>query len=773
MARRASTSDDARPLGASALPSASMPHLPIGAAPPPALERTASFKKVRFSVGGSAVAARDDDDDAAAAAGGDSLSGAASSSSSQRPATQAPALALAPAHAAAYPRRLSRAASAPVLGDRSPTNHSDQASVAHFVSSAVSSKAKGKTVLYHSLVELLAKRPTDKGALTADQIRLYLASLTLNVSQLSAGFQSLILAVLAIDWLGQDALFVQTYCHFLENLVSAHAVYVGPVAKTLVQHLRNGVRQNPRMMPSMLFERTHTALERILRLVPTGPSFLVDILKVNFPHKSQDIETQVYYVRSLLRIAQYAPVLRNQILGVIVEGIVQIDVDIQIEIEELDEEELEAIQETVFSMDDLDMGASSPQGETSGGAAHVAGSRAAHDGDGDEGEHGRDSDSDSDDSDHEGGFTPITSDIKTMVEKLDALLSLLFQYIHEVHQASERSGAGELTSLFHVFLDIFDRIMIPTHRLRCTQFLLFYLCSLSRDFPGDMMGLLISRLSEVSSPAVIRISAAAYLGSFVSRAKFVEIESVRLCLRLLNQFVQNYLDSNEAAMGSRIQVDRFGVFYSAVQAILYVFCFRWRELMVVGDTLLVGQMPAELKGFQRVLLSRFAPLKVCSEPIAQEFAKIMHSLNIMYCFPLIGGSAAAAAAAAAGGGVSSGTQTPSQPGIVPDMARTASQSSFSGIGGSVQDLSYAVIERLDSFFPFDPLTLPRSRGYIAPLYQEWQGSDENNVDSEVDSHSTHDIEFDSDDEADGLGGGLGDDDDDDRRANDPMSTSLG
>lgn len=34
----------------------------------------------------------------------------------------------------------------------------------------------------------------------------------------------------------------------------------------------------------------------------------------------------------------------------------------------------------------------------------------------------------------------------------------------------------------------------------------------------------------------------------------------------------------------------------------------------------------------------------------------------------------------------------------------------------------SIIQRLDTFFPFDPLTLQRSREYIDPLYIEWEGS---------------------------------------------------
>ncbi|EGF81158.1 hypothetical protein BATDEDRAFT_1623, partial [Batrachochytrium dendrobatidis JAM81] len=533
---------------------------------------------------------------------------------------------------------------------------------------------------YYKLLNLVAKRSTDSDALTPAQLCLYLKSFTLNVSKLSSTFQPLIMAILSIQWLGNDNTFSHIYCQFLENLVSAHAVYVSPVAKTLVQSLK----LYPQLLPSQLFDRIHTALERILHLVPTGPSFLLSILTVNFPHKTQDIEIQIFYVKSLLRITEYAPILRNQIISVIVEGVVQVDVAIQIEIEELNEEELEAIQETVFSMDDLDVNSSAASFSQGSENNLLKKDENYVDPAGYE----------SDESNASDGVGIIVADIKSMVEKLDAMLSLLFQYVTDIHIKSMKdtfSESKDITNLFYAFLDIFDRVMIPTHRLRCTQFLLFYMSSFNKTFPNDFMGLLVSRLFQVESPLVIRISSAAYLGSYLSRAKYVDISSVRTCLGLLNQFTQSYLDNNESSMGPRINVERFGVLYSAVQAILYVFCFRWKELMLTGSEDKVsihhGQLPPELKDFQRVLMSRFAPLRVCSETIVQEFAKIMHALDIMYCYPLIG---------------------------------------FTSSVSSLQT------NRLDSFFPFDPITLPKSRGYITPLYQDWVGSNEMESDEEDD-----------------------------------------
>jgi RNA polymerase I-specific transcription initiation factor RRN3 len=109
---------------------------------------------------------------------------------------------------------------------------------------------------------------------------------------------------------------------------------------------------------------------------------------------------------------------------------------------------------------------------------------------------------------------------------------------------------------------------------------------------------------------VLRVSATVYLGSFLARARFLPLASLKTCLRLVNRFMRSYAESFEDVR-TRVNVDKYAVFYGAVQAIIYVFCFRWRELMLREDgSYLHQQFPPELHGFQNMLMSKFAPLRV-------------------------------------------------------------------------------------------------------------------------------------------------------------------
>ena len=441
------------------------------------------------------------------------------------------------------------------------------------VRAAIDLRLKGDSVPYLDLVETIQDPKT-----SVEMLRSYISALALNVSLLSSQFDRLVAAVLRIDWITQDEAFVCVYTRFVEDLLSASSVFVAAVARMLTSHLK---KAHQRLDSESVLSRVHGMLERVLIIVPTGPSVILPVLNSHFPHKTDDIRALLSYCKSLFRIISYSPVLRHQIITILVEGMVQIDLDIQMEIEELEDDEFEAMQQEVFAIQ--------PDDTISAYAEHFG--------------------SDSDDSDSDDDWAAMSCsavNIKSMVMKLDALVSMMLDYVSDVSRCDD-----ELDGLFNNLLDAFGRVIIPTHRLRYTQFILFYICSYKRKYYDLFIGTLIGLIISHKTSSNIRISAAAYIGSFVSRAKYIEISSARYSLHLLNNFIHSYLDRNEAAITSLSRPEQYTVLYSAVQAVLYIFCFRWKDLMVGDDGMpSIGQFPPEMKGFQRVLLSKFAPLRV-------------------------------------------------------------------------------------------------------------------------------------------------------------------
>ncbi|KAJ3093275.1 hypothetical protein HDU96_002427, partial [Phlyctochytrium bullatum] len=74
----------------------------------------------------------------------------------------------------------------------------------------------------------------------------------------------------------------------------------------------------------------------------------------------------------------------------------------------------------------------------------------------------------------------------------------------------------------------------------------------------------------------------------------------------------------------------------------------WRVIIAhSSERVARGQLPAEMSGFQKVAMSRFLPLRVCSRSVVDEFAKTTHKLDLMYLYGHMGRQQARPAAAPA------------------------------------------------------------------------------------------------------------------------------
>ncbi|PPQ74361.1 hypothetical protein CVT24_000655, partial [Panaeolus cyanescens] len=118
---------------------------------------------------------------------------------------------------------------------------------------------------------------------------------------------------------------------------------------------------------------------------------------------------------------------------------------------------------------------------------------------------------------------------------------------------------------FHALLSIFDRIILRTFKSRYTQFLLFWYTSLDPEFSDVFQGMLVdralfgssgphntiasvdgdnesSKLAHAATPEVIRATAALYIGSYVSRATFVDKEGTRRVVGVLCDYLGTHLE---------------------------------------------------------------------------------------------------------------------------------------------------------------------------------------------------------------------------------------
>ncbi|XP_016784167.2 uncharacterized protein LOC745676 isoform X1 [Pan troglodytes] len=194
------------------------------------------------------------------------------------------------------------------------------------------------------------------------------------------------------------------------------------------------------------------------------------------------------------------------------------------------------------------------------------------------------------------------------------------------------------------------------------------------------------KLQDPSNPAIIRQAAGNYIGSFLARAKFIPLITVKSCPDLLVNWLHIYLNNQDSGTKAFCDVALHGPFYSACQAVFYTFVFRHKQLL--SGNLKEGLQYLQSLNFERIVMSQLNPLKICLPSVVNFFAAITNKYQLVFCYTII-------------------ERNNRQ--MLPVIRSTTG-------GDSVQTCT----NPLDTFFPFDPCVLKRSKKFIDPIYQVWE-----------------------------------------------------
>uniref|UniRef100_A0A8C4GWV6 RRN3 homolog, RNA polymerase I transcription factor n=2 Tax=Dicentrarchus labrax TaxID=13489 RepID=A0A8C4GWV6_DICLA len=352
------------------------------------------------------------------------------------------------------------------------------------------------------------------------------------------------------------------------------------------------------------------------------------------------------YVHNLLRVTTYIPSIRRDVLEVIIGMMLKLDVSAsRADIEEAEENTVQnqdPTEEGLFDMDE-DMSADHPS--TTAVMAH-----------------------------------PVA-------ERLDTLMAVLMAYVKDVCHVNGSLHVERTKDLYKDLLSVFDKLILPTHASCHVQYTLFYLCSFRLALAEAFLDHLWKILQSPSQPAVLRQAAAGYLGSFLARAKFIPVLTVRACLDLLLSWIHRYIDSQDSS-GTQAYCDisLHGPFYTACQAVFYTLIFRHRAML--EGNMKKGLEYLQSLNLERVVMCQLNPLKVCLPSVTNMFAAITRKYQVVFCYTII---------------------ERNNRHVLPVVRSSAG-------GDSVTTNT----NPLDSFFPFDPYLLRRSGQLIEPLYQVWE-----------------------------------------------------
>ena len=153
------------------------------------------------------------------------------------------------------------------------------------------------------------------------------------------GAGSAVWTVLA-DSAGTVSTLSEVFADFVSHLVSANCCYLLPALQAIIRAFRT-TECTYLMVPNAASsvsssgdspgapdsaEYLYLALKSVLLLVPTGISSLFRVLTEHFPPKRASAAEHRKYVRHLLRVSLELPPLRDRILAIIVDKMIQIDV---------------------------------------------------------------------------------------------------------------------------------------------------------------------------------------------------------------------------------------------------------------------------------------------------------------------------------------------------------------------------------------------------------------------------------------------------------------
>lgn len=526
------------------------------------------------------------------------------------------------------------------------------------------------------------KQQGDDGLLAYDMpthtsLKNHLLGLLSHVASLDRSCSGLVHAVINSEWLGRDESYVKLYIRFLGNLAAAQGSFLVPVLKMLTNNLGSVPRgygrlpDYPVVSPSEIHTRVHMALRHVLRLIPAGSGSLSSILSSQFPDDSDPASANIAYTRNIIQIITYAPELQSDILALITEKLVKVDVQIQVDMEDFEEEVGDDLLQDIDDDQDDDASIASDESEE-------------------------------DD-------TKGARKIKDNILKVDGMIDILFEYFAPPFTSG---SLDDKENALDLLLSHFQTIILPTYRSRHTQFLLFHFSQTSPVLVDRFASTFVQLIFNKLQPGILRQSAAAYLASFVARGAHIPGEVVRDVFDLLLTHLNSLrIDYEDACRGPDLR--RYGPFYSTAQALLYIFCFRWRDLTTAaidGDTvdqvdeLEPGQIvfPPNIKEFlHKSIYSRLNPLKVCSPAIVAEFARIAHHFQFLYVYPLL--------------------ETNKRIRISAFRSiSTLADPRFNQVGREIRAGDNGGYQ-LDAYFPFDPYQLPRSRRWLEGDYVEWRG----------------------------------------------------
>jgi RNA polymerase I-specific transcription initiation factor RRN3 len=572
--------------------------------------------------------------------------------------------------------------------------------------------------------------PDKSNAPSTKTLRLHLHALLANVTSLDKDCSGLVNAILYSEWIGREEQYYALFVRFLNNLAAAQRGYQSKIMSMLVdllgpQKTRRVQGIGPVRQPK-IHRRVLQAIQHIAHNVPSSPSALADRIAARLEFDFQKGEERMTYIRNFMEMINYVPELASEILNLVLRELIKLDVAVQVDLDEEEEDAEDDLLSHMSSSQTLIPGSS--QDMLKGGLGDQSDDASTTD------------ESDMEEDENDDAAIVRRRKLKEDIKQVDLIMDILFQYYARLTASTtlqtRDSTIEQIISQFHTQI-------LPTYRARHPQFLVFHFAQADPIIVDRFVTSCVAVLVDKKQPHHLRHSAAAYFSGFVGRGAHVSPQVVQDCLELLCDHLTILRKSYEPGCRGP-DLKRYGDFYAAFQAILYIFCFRWRDIAssssddesdfeVDEEEVETFHFPESLReSLRAAMYSPLNPLRVCTPVIVEQFAKLTHALQLFYIYPKLEENRHVRVTTHWRG--------------MSDLAISNPERDLSWVGDN---------GILEGYFPYDPYHLPISKHWIEGDYVAWKGiagEEAEDTDSEDDEGmdvtglDDDDVENDDDDE---------------------------
>lgn len=549
---------------------------------------------------------------------------------------------------------------------------------------------------YENVKQVFAADSKKDDAPSPKAVHAHLQAILAHISTLDKSCSGLVNAILICEWVGRDEDFVRLYVKVLGNLAAAKSGFLGKMLQTLVDMLGE---QRTRRLPGFrivrqrrIHSRVRQAIAYLLNLVPAASGTLAQVIQRKLTMDYRKPQERLLYTKNFLALLDHAQELKAAVLGMITSELIKLDVSVQVDMEDYADELGEEIVQEVSSSQTL-----------VNSASQLSLYKAKGDDGGDEEDSGSTtSDSCEDDEDHHDPVEVQRRKVMDHLETVDAVMDMLFEYYHHLVLSSSLQVRDDAMNLLTAH---FSTLILPTYRSRHAQFLIFHFSQTSPVYIDKYATTCIAILLDHNQSPVLRQTAGSYLAGFVGRGAQVPLPVIRDCFQLLCDELESLRQEFEGSCRGP-DLRRYASFYSMMQAIMYIFCFRWRDLAnsVHDDSddeqsVEQFQFPFSIRNSLVLAVNSILnPLRICTPDIVNQFAETCHRLQFLYLFPKIESNKHVR------------------------LSSTRSKPADQTMGQIERDLGWVGESgMLEGYFPFDPYRLPKSGKWIAGDYLDWKG----------------------------------------------------